>query len=158
MVPPWVTASHFLVGNREAELKLSTFSSLLLFCDFLSFLFSLPPQWYSTFECCLLGLLLNIYIPYQTTTGSAPTMPRKKTRRKEQRKKGSGQRAKPSTPIQATDARMGEEEQNRQQKEEQRKETGSHLDHSVTFYNPHRSYSEPIQKSYAHKDIYIFIY
>ena len=26
MVPPWVTASRFLVGNREAELKLTTFS------------------------------------------------------------------------------------------------------------------------------------
>ena len=34
MVPPWVTASHVLAGNREAELKL-------------------------TVECCLLGLLLN---------------------------------------------------------------------------------------------------
>ena len=34
-VSPWVTASHFLVGNRVAELK-PTFSSLLLFCDFLT--------------------------------------------------------------------------------------------------------------------------
>ena len=40
MVPPWVTASHFLAGNREAELKPATFSSLLLFLVFLSFLFS----------------------------------------------------------------------------------------------------------------------
>ena len=40
LVSPWMTASHFLAGNREAQLKLTTFSSLLLFCDFLSFLFS----------------------------------------------------------------------------------------------------------------------
>ena len=39
MVPPWVTASIFLPGNREAELKPTTFSSLLLFRVFLSFLF-----------------------------------------------------------------------------------------------------------------------
>ena len=38
----WVTASRFLAGNREAELKPTTFSSLLLFPDFLSFFFSLP--------------------------------------------------------------------------------------------------------------------
>ena len=31
---------HFLVGNRETELKPNTFSSLLIFCDFLPFLFS----------------------------------------------------------------------------------------------------------------------
>ena len=37
MTPPWVTISHFLVGNREAELKPSIFPSLLFF---LSFLFS----------------------------------------------------------------------------------------------------------------------
>ena len=41
MVPLWVTASHFLFsGNREAELKPTTFSSFLLLSDFLSFLFS----------------------------------------------------------------------------------------------------------------------
>ena len=44
MVPPWVTASHFLVGNTEAELKPTTISSLLLFRDFLSFLFSWSPS------------------------------------------------------------------------------------------------------------------
>ena len=55
-----VTASHFLAGNREAELKPSTFSSLLHVGVFLSFVFSYtpPPAIYS-FECCLLGLLLN---------------------------------------------------------------------------------------------------
>ena len=37
IVRPWVTASRFLEGNREAEPKNTTFSSLLLF---LSFLFS----------------------------------------------------------------------------------------------------------------------
>ena len=45
-------------------------------------------------------------------------MPRKKTRREERRKNRSEKKAKPSTPIQATDASMGEEEQNRKQKEE----------------------------------------
>ena len=39
-VPPWVTVSCFLAGNREAELKPTTFSSFLLFSVFLSFLFS----------------------------------------------------------------------------------------------------------------------
>ena len=58
MVSPWVTASHFIVGNREAELKPTTFSSLLLFC-FPIFPLLLSPQWYSTFEYSLLGLLLN---------------------------------------------------------------------------------------------------
>ena len=38
LVPPWVIGSHFLVLNREAELKPTTFFSLLLFCVFLSFL------------------------------------------------------------------------------------------------------------------------
>ena len=39
MVPPWLTASRFLAGTREAELKPTTFSSILLFHLFLSFLF-----------------------------------------------------------------------------------------------------------------------
>ena len=43
MVPPWVNGSSFLAGNKEAELKPTTFSSLLLFRVFLSFLFSSPP-------------------------------------------------------------------------------------------------------------------
>ena len=37
MVSPWVTASRFLAGNRNAELKPTTFSSLLLIRVFLSF-------------------------------------------------------------------------------------------------------------------------
>ena len=52
-------------------------------------------------------------------------MPRKETRRKERGKNGLGQRVKPFTPTQAIDARMGEEEKNRKQKEEQNEETGS---------------------------------
>ena len=40
MVPPWVPASCFLAGNREAELRPTTISSLFLFHVFLSFLFS----------------------------------------------------------------------------------------------------------------------
>ena len=43
MVPSWVTVSRFLAGNRVAELKPITFSSLLLFRYFLSFLLSWPP-------------------------------------------------------------------------------------------------------------------
>ena len=37
MVSPWVTASRFLAGNRDVELKPTTFFSLLLFRTFLSF-------------------------------------------------------------------------------------------------------------------------
>ena len=44
LLPPWVTTSGFLVGNREHELKSTTFSSLLFFLVFLSFLFSWPPS------------------------------------------------------------------------------------------------------------------
>ena len=39
-VPPWMTASCFLAENREVYLKPITFSSLLLFRVFMSFLFS----------------------------------------------------------------------------------------------------------------------
>ena len=42
MVPPWLTTSRFLAGNRVAELKPTIFSSLLHFRVFLSFL--LIPQ------------------------------------------------------------------------------------------------------------------
>ena len=44
MVPSWVTASPFLAGNREDELKPTTFSLLLLFRVFISSLFSEPPN------------------------------------------------------------------------------------------------------------------
>ena len=40
LVSPRVTASRFFAGNREAELKPTTFPSLLLFRVFPSFLFS----------------------------------------------------------------------------------------------------------------------
>ena len=40
LVLPWVTASHFLAGTREVELKPTTFFSLLLFRVFLFFIFS----------------------------------------------------------------------------------------------------------------------
>ena len=39
MVPPSVTASRFLVGNREAQLKSITSSSRLIFCDFFTRVF-----------------------------------------------------------------------------------------------------------------------
>ena len=38
LIPPWATASRFLAGNRDAELKSTPFSSLLLLQVFLSFL------------------------------------------------------------------------------------------------------------------------
>ena len=41
---PCMTASHFPAGNRETNLNPTTFFSLLLFCVFLSFLFSKPPN------------------------------------------------------------------------------------------------------------------
>ena len=45
-------------------------------------------------------------------------------KKKERRKNGSAQRVKPSTPTEAIDARMGEEQKNRKPKKEQKKETG----------------------------------
>ena len=42
LVSPRVTTSRFLAGNREAELKPTTFSILLFFRVFLFFLFSWP--------------------------------------------------------------------------------------------------------------------
>ena len=76
-------------------------------------------------------------------------MPRKETSRKEPSKNGSEQKAKLSTPTQAIDARMGEEEGNRKQKEEQKKYTRSepqprYLGHVVASYNPQGSYGGPI--------------
>ena len=43
MVTPWVTAYRFLAGNKEAELKPSTFPSLLLFRVFPLFSSPNPP-------------------------------------------------------------------------------------------------------------------
>ena len=55
-------------------------------------------------------ILLDTYrIPL--LRGRRATMPRKEARRKGMKKNGSGQRAKPSTPTQAIDAGMAEEEQ-----------------------------------------------
>ena len=58
LVPPWMTSSRFLAGNRDAELKHTILSSLLLFRVFLSFPFSWPPN-DIVHERCLLGLLLH---------------------------------------------------------------------------------------------------
>ena len=60
----WWLPFVFFLGNR-AGLKPTTFSLLLVFRVFLALLSPpFPPQWYSTFECCLLGLFFNnnIYI------------------------------------------------------------------------------------------------
>ena len=77
------------------------------------------------------GRKINIYMFVITHNLIQPlccrraTMPRKETVRKERKENGSRQKAKPSTPTQGIDARMGGEEKNIQQKEEQKKETGS---------------------------------
>ena len=44
MVPPWMIASRFLVGNRKADLNPTTFSSLLLFRIFLFSMCALMPR------------------------------------------------------------------------------------------------------------------
>ena len=58
----------------------------------------------------------------------------------EKKKKDQGQKAKPYTPTQENDARMGEE---------QKKETGCYLDHLVASYDSHGSYfgGEPIGRA-----------
>ena len=58
VAPPWVTASCFLEGNREAKLKSTIFSTPTFPC-FPVFPLRLNPQQYDTFECCLLELLNN---------------------------------------------------------------------------------------------------
>ena len=59
MVPPWVTASRFLAGNKEAELKPTTFSLFTSTFPYFSVFPLLILQRCSTSESCLLGLLLN---------------------------------------------------------------------------------------------------
>ena len=60
LVPPWVTPSRILVENREAELKPTTFSSILLFRVFLSFLFTWPSSGIVSWV-----LLLGFYLHFQ---------------------------------------------------------------------------------------------
>ena len=59
MVPPWVAASRFMAENREAELKFTTFYSLVLFRVFLSFVFSLPLNDTAPFSAALWGYSFN---------------------------------------------------------------------------------------------------
>ena len=64
-----------------------------------------------------------------------------KRREGKNEEKTDGAEVKPSTPTQTIDARIGEEEKNRQEKEEQTKETmtgphPSYQDHLVASYNP----------------------
>ena len=65
------------------------------------------------------------HLPYPVTVGSARNNAKKRDKKERMEKNGSGQKAKPSTPTQAIDARMGEEEKNRKQKEGQKKEAES---------------------------------
>ena len=60
LVPPWVTASHFLVWNKEAELKPSL--SLHFYFSMISCLSSSPHPsviYCNTFDRCLVGLVFN---------------------------------------------------------------------------------------------------
>ena len=56
MVPLWVTASYFLAGNREAELNLTTLSSLLLFRVFFFPLLLPPPP--NLWSCSLIIIMM----------------------------------------------------------------------------------------------------
>ena len=62
IVPPWVTTSCFLGGDREVELKPTSFSSFLLFRDFHYFLFSWPPSNIVPLCAACWGYSLIIYI------------------------------------------------------------------------------------------------
>ena len=55
------------------------------------------------------------HIPYPSPWGQHAAMPRKETKRKKQRKNGSGQKVKPSTPTQAIDEHIGKEEKDQKQ-------------------------------------------
>ena len=61
--------------------------------------------------------LLGIHLIHPPR-GSARNNAKKKEKNERTKKKGSGQREKNSTPTQASDAHIGEEEQNRKQKEQ----------------------------------------
>ena len=61
---------------------------------------------------------------YPATAGSAHNNAKKREKKEKKKRNGLGQRVKPSTPTQAIDARIGEEEKNRKQ-EEKKKETVS---------------------------------
>ena len=52
LVSTLMTAFRFLARNREADLKRTTFSSLLLFHVFLSFLLSYPPSYITLSAAC----------------------------------------------------------------------------------------------------------
>ena len=73
-----------------------------------------------------------------------------------------GEKGETSIPTQAMDARMGEEEKNRKQKEEQGKKQGAgpqpnYLDHPIASCDLHRSYGGHILKT-PHPQGYIYIY
>ena len=78
------------------------------------------------YEIMIYLFIFISHIPYLATAGSARNNAKKRDKKeKRKRKNGSGLRAKPSTPTQVIDARMGEEEKSSNQKEEQKKETGN---------------------------------
>ena len=60
MVPYWVTASSFLAGNREAELRPTTFSSLLIFSVFHILFFSVLIPFLTRFILFCFSLSLSL--------------------------------------------------------------------------------------------------
>ena len=122
--PPWVIASRFLAGNREAEVKPITFFSLLLFRVFLSFFFSWPPSdivHLSAARRCYSLIIYILFIYYTRTYSrhSGVDMKQRQERRAEGKKKGvtrwkkkgSRHRGRNPTSIWAIDALIGDEEQ-----------------------------------------------
>ena len=97
------------------------------------------------------------HTPYPTTAGSARNNTKKRQEemnkgRRRMKKKFMGQKAKPSTPCANRGRRT-----NRKQKKEQKKKQGagpqlSYLDHSVSSYDPHGSYSWAILKRHSHRE------
>ena len=66
--------------------------------------------------------LINLLFITPPPWSRRATMAWKKTRREEQGKNGSGWKGKPSPTTQTVDAHIGEEEKNKNLKEEQKKE------------------------------------
>ena len=87
---------------------------LLVLILFLIFLFA-RVIFFANFPFILFSSLFFYirHIPYPSTAGSARNNAKKRDEKERMKKKQVGQRAKPYTPSQAIDARMGEEEKKR---------------------------------------------
>ena len=119
-----MTASRFLEGNMEAELKPTTFSSLLPFRVFLSFLFSWPPSDIVPLSGACWGYSLIIIIIFLHSLyekshywrfGAHQRLKKKKKEKNKwvriaKEKGNEAQRVKPLTSTWEIDALKGEEE------------------------------------------------